>query len=283
MGTQPSLLEVSFRKIVEKELTEDFGSGGDITSDLLVQSDIEISARIVSRQEGILAGDKVVDCAFEVVDPRLSVEWLISDGQVLSEGAGVASIVGRASSILKAERTALNFLGHLSGVATATRRMVDAVADTKAKICCTRKTTPTLRALEKYAVRVGGGINHRFGLDSGILIKDNHIVISGGITEALSKIGRRGPNTAVEIEVDTLEQLREALDCGVGSILLDNMDNSTLSEAVKICNGRALLEASGNVTIDSVRAIAETGVDYISSGWITHSSPVVDFGLDLAF
>jgi len=277
------LPEILFRNLVEKSLTEDLGSGGDITSDRLIKQEVEISAGILSRQQGVLAGDMVAGLTFDIVDSNLSIDWKVSDGQVLSPGTIVAVIVGAASSILKAERTALNFLGHLSGVATATNEMVVAVAGTNAKICCTRKTTPGLRALEKYAVRVGGGVNHRYGLDGGVLIKDNHIAISGGVSNAFKMIGDIGPDIGVEIEVDTLEQFEEALSCGARSILLDNMDNAALSEAVKTNNGKALLEASGNVTLDSVGAIAATGVDYISSGWITHSSPVLDFGLDLAF
>ena len=276
------LPEIIYRDIVEKALAEDLGSGGDITSGRLIQQEIEISAEIVARQQGVLAGSKVADLAFEIVDSGLFIDQKCFDGQVLSPGTTVMVIVGRASSILTAERTALNFLSHLSGVATATNEMVSAVADTGAKICCTRKTTPGLRALEKYAVRVGGGVNHRYSLDGGVLIKDNHISICGGVSRVFEEIGDLGPDIAVEIEVDTLDQLREALKCGARSILLDNMDNATLREAVEMCKGQASLEASGNVTLDSVGAIASTGVDYISSGWITHSSPALDFGLDLA-
>ena len=276
------LPEIIYRDIVEKALAEDLGSGGDITSGRLIQQEIEISAEIVVRQQGVLAGSKVADLAFEIVDSGLFIDRKCFDGQVLSPGTTVMVIVGRASSILTAERTALNFLSHLSGVATATNEMVSAVADTGAKICCTRKTTPGLRSLEKYAVRVGGGVNHRYSLDGGVLIKDNHISICGGVSRVFEEIGDLGPDIAVEIEVDTLDQLREALKCGARSILLDNMDNATLREAVEMCKGQASLEASGNVTLDSVGAIASTGVDYISSGWITHSSPALDFGLDLA-
>ena len=276
------LPEIIYRDIVEKALAEDLGSGGDITSGRLIQQEIQFSAEIVARQRGVLAGSKVADLAFEIVDSGLFIERKCFDGQVLSPGTTVMVIVGRASSILTAERTALNFLSHLSGVATATNEMVSAVADTGAKICCTRKTTPGLRSLEKYAVRVGGGVNHRYSLDGGVLIKDNHISICGGVSRVFEEIGDLGPDIAVEIEVDTLDQLREALKCGARSILLDNMDNATLREAVEMCKGQASLEASGNVTLDSVGAIASTGVDYISSGWITHSSPALDFGLDLA-
>ena len=275
------LPEVVFLELIRKALAEDLGSGGDITSDQMINREIDISAKIVARQQGILAGDKVAALTFDMVDSSLSIDWKIFDGQLVSPDTTVAVVTGTACSILQAERTALNFLSHLSGVASATHEMVATVAGTGAKICCTRKTTPGLRALEKYAVRVGGGVNHRYSLDGGILIKDNHVAISGGISSAFKKINDIGPDIGVQIEVDTLEQLREALHCGARSILLDNMDNITLSAAVDINKGKAVLEASGNVTLDSVGAIAATGVDYISSGWITHSSPSLDFGLDL--
>ena len=276
-----SLPEVVFLELVRKALAEDLGSGGDITSDRMINQEIDISAKIVARQQGVLAGDKVAALTFDMVDSSLSIDWEIFDGQLVLPDTTVAVVTGTACSILQAERTALNFLSHLSGVASATHEMVAAVTGTGAKICCTRKTTPGLRALEKYAVRVGGGVNHRYSLDGGILIKDNHVAISGGISSAFKKINDIGPDIGVQIEVDTLEQLREALHCGARSILLDNMDNITLSAAVDINKGKAVLEASGNVTLDSVGAIAATGVDYISSGWITHSSPSLDFGLDL--
>jgi nicotinate-nucleotide pyrophosphorylase (carboxylating) len=276
-----SLPEVVFLELVRKALAEDLGSGGDITSDRMINQEIDISAKIVARQQGVLAGDKVAALTFDMVDSSLSIDWEIFDGQLVLPDTTVAVVTGTACSILQAERTALNFLSHLSGVASATHEMVATVAGTGAKICCTRKTTPGLRALEKYAVRVGGGVNHRYSLDGGILIKDNHVAISGGISSAFKKINDIGPDIGVQIEVDSLEQLREALHCGARSILLDNMDNTTLSAAVEINKGKAVLEASGNVTLDSVGAIAATGVDYISSGWITHSSPSLDFGLDL--
>jgi nicotinate-nucleotide pyrophosphorylase (carboxylating) len=275
-----SLPEVVFLELVRKALAEDLGSGGDITSDRMINQEIDISAKIVARQQGVLAGDKVAALTFDMVDSSLSIDWEIFDGQLVLPDTTVAVVTGTACSILQAERTALNFLSHLSGVASATHEMVATVAGTGAKICCTRKTTPGLRALEKYAVRVGGGVNHRYSLDGGILIKDNHVAISGGISSAFKKINDIGPDIGVQIEVDSLEQLREALHCGARSILLDNMDNTTLSAAVEINKGKAVLEASGNVTLDSVGAIAATGVDYISSGWITHSSPSLDFGLD---
>jgi len=266
---------------VKRTLTEDLGAGGDITSERLIDQDLEISAQIVARGPGMIAGDSVAALTFKTVDPNLSIGQHVSDGEVLAKGTVVAEIKGLARSILSAERTALNFLGHLSGIATATHRMVTAVANTKSKICCTRKTTPGLRGLEKYAVRIGGGVNHRFGLDGGLLIKDNHIAIAGGIPNALELVGDTGPDIGLEIEVDSLDQLKEALGLGAKSILLDNMTNEMLIEAVRINDGQAFLEASGNVTLDSVEGIASTGVDYISSGWITHSAPVLDFGLDV--
>ena len=193
----------------------------------------------------------------------------------------MATAEGLTRSILAAERTALNFLGHLSGVATATRTLVAAVAGTDARICCTRKTTPGLRSLEKQAVRAGGGVNHRYGLGDAILIKDNHVTASGGVAEAIGGARKQSePDTAIDIEVNTLKQLNEALEAGATAVLLDNMDQPDLRRAVEVTDGRARLEASGRVIAETVCAIAETGVDYISSGWITHSAPVIDFGLD---
>ncbi len=203
------------------------------------------------------------------------------DGSDVQPGDTIMAIEGKARSILTGERVALNFLGHLSGIATTTRAMVRAVEGTGARICCTRKTTPNLRAFEKYAVRCGGGANHRFGLDDGVLIKDNHIAAAGGITAAIkSARAHIGHMVKIEIEVDTLQQLSEALEAGAEVIMLDNMGPAELKEAVALTGGRAVLEASGRVTLDSVRTIAESGVDIISAGWITHSAPCLDIGLD---
>jgi nicotinate-nucleotide pyrophosphorylase (carboxylating) len=222
-----------------------------------------------------------VSLTFKLVDPTVELRFEADEGASIEAGEVVATVAGPTRSILTAERTALNFLGHLSGVATATGTLVAAVAGTDVRICCTRKTIPGLRALEKQAVRAGGGANHRYGLGDAILIKDNHVAASGGVAAAIGAARRQsGPATTIEIEVDTLDQLDEALEAGATAVLLDNMALPDLLRAVEMTAGRAVLEASGRVTAETVRAIAETGVHYISSGWITHSAPVVDFGLD---
>ena len=230
----------------------------------------------------MLAGLALAECAFREVDPAVTFEALRRDGDALAPGDVVAEIAGPARAILAGERVALNFLCHLSGVATATRDLVDRVAHTRARICDTRKTLPGLRAFEKYAVRCGGGANHRFGLDDAILIKDNHIAVAGGVAAAIEAArGFAGHLVKIEVEVDTLDQLREAMTAGPDAVLLDNMTPDQLAEAVRIIGGRAIAEASGNVTATTVAAIAEAGVDRISSGWITHSAPSLDLGLDI--
>jgi nicotinate-nucleotide pyrophosphorylase (carboxylating) len=282
-GDAVPLLEILIEDVVRRALAEDLGQAGDITTRSVITPSARTRAVIVARGEGILAGAQAATLAFTLVDSGLTVRFTVHDGSTVARGDVVAKVEGAARSVLTAERTALNFLGHLSGVATATHKLVQAVEGTNAKICCTRKTTPGLRALEKYAVRAGGGVNHRLGLDGAILIKDNHIAVAGGVSQALAAAqASAGPLTPIEIEVDTLDQLDEAIDGGASVILLDNMPPSVLSEAVEKVDGRAHLEASGNVTVDTVRGIAETGVDYISSGWITHSAPILDFGLDLS-
>jgi nicotinate-nucleotide pyrophosphorylase (carboxylating) len=267
--------------VVRHALEEDLGRAGDITSNLTIAAGATAKATLVARKPGTIAGIIVAECAFKLVDPALSFDVEVPDGSTVAAGKTLAVVEGAARSILTAERVALNFAGHLSGVATATRALVDAVSGTHAKIVCTRKTTPGLRVLEKYAVRCGGGLNHRFGLDDAVLIKDNHIVAAGGIKSAVERV-RAGVAhmTKIEVEVDTLAQLEEALALGVDTILLDNMAPDMLRRAVAAAKGRAVLEASGNVTLTAVRAIAETGVDYISSGAITHSAPNLDVGLD---
>jgi nicotinate-nucleotide pyrophosphorylase (carboxylating) len=238
-------------------------------------------AILVARKPGIIAGLVAAECTFNLVDPALRVTVEIPDGSKVEAGARLAVIEGSARSILTAERVALNFAGHLSGIATATRALVDAVAGTKARIVETRKTTPGLRLLEKYAVRCGGGFNHRFGLDDAVLIKDNHLVAAGGIAPAIERVrAGLGHMAKIELEVDSLAQLEEALSLGVDTILLDNMSPDDLKRAVATTKGRAVLEASGNITLVTVRAISETGVDYISSGAITHSAPNLDVALD---
>ncbi|HWA90915.1 MAG TPA: carboxylating nicotinate-nucleotide diphosphorylase [Rhizomicrobium sp.] len=267
--------------IVRHALEEDLGRAGDVTSDLIVPPERRLTARLVARKPGTIAGLIASEAAFRLADASLSIKIATPDGNRAEAGAVLAFIEGSARGILTAERVALNFLGHLCGVATATRALVDAVAGTKARIVCTRKTTPGLRVLEKYAVRCGSGFNHRFGLDDAVLIKDNHLVAAGGIAAALARVrAGLGHMTKIELEVDSLEQLEEALALKIDTILLDNMQPADLKRAVAMAKGRAVLEASGNVTLATVRAIADTGVDYISSGAITHSAPSLDVALD---
>jgi nicotinate-nucleotide pyrophosphorylase (carboxylating) len=266
---------------VRHALEEDLGRAGDITTELTIPADKRITARLAARKDGTIAGLIAAQCAFRLVDPEVQFEVEIPDGSRASKGAVLATLKGSARAILTGERVALNFTGHLSGVATATRALVDAVEGTNARIVCTRKTTPGLRVLEKYAVRCGGGFNHRFGLDDAVLIKDNHLVAAGGIKPAVERVrSGLGHMTKIELEVDTLAQLEDALSIGVDTILLDNMGTDDLKRAVELAKGRAVLEASGNVTLATVRAIAGTGVDYISSGAITHSAANLDVGLD---
>ncbi|MDE2462833.1 MAG: carboxylating nicotinate-nucleotide diphosphorylase, partial [Alphaproteobacteria bacterium] len=253
--------------VVRAALEEDLGRAGDLTSDLTVPAQAMARAQLVARKPGTIAGLIAAETAFRLIDPGVVFHCERPDGSVVTAGTVLATIEGPARSLLSAERVALNFAGHLSGVATATRALVEAVAGTHARIVCTRKTLPGLRTLQKYAVRCGGGFNHRFGLDDAVLIKDNHLVASGGIAAAVTRLRTGlGHMVRIELEVDTLRQLEEALDLGVDAILLDNMSISDLRAAVTLCRGRAVLEASGNVTLDTARAIAETGVDYISSG-----------------
>lgn len=267
--------------LVKAALVEDLGRAGDITSDLVVPSDRRAEAKLVARKEGTIAGLVAAAAAFRAVDPALGIVIETPDGSRAKAGTLLASIEGRARSLLGAERVALNFVGHLSGIATATRALVDAVTGTKAKIVCTRKTTPGLRALEKYAVRCGGGFNHRFGLDDAVLIKDNHLAVAGGVKPAIERVREGlGHMAKIALEVDSLAQLEEALALGVDTILLDNMSLNDLKRAVALAHGKAVLEASGNITVTTVRAVAETGVDYISSGAITHSAPNLDIALD---
>jgi nicotinate-nucleotide pyrophosphorylase (carboxylating) len=272
------LIEPSVRAALE----EDLGRAGDITSALTIEDGSDTIARLVARKPGRIAGLNCAEIAFRLVDPSLAFNAALADGDAVNAGDLLATIEGGARSLLTGERVALNFLGHLSGVATATAALVDAVAGTKARIVCTRKTIPGLRTLQKYAVRCGGGFNHRFGLDDAVLVKDNHIAAAGGIGPALSRLrAGLGHMVRIEVEVDTLDQLEEALGLGVETVLLDNMAPETLRQAVALADGRATLEASGNVTLATVRAIAESGVDYISSGAITHSVMNLDIGLDI--
>ncbi|HEY4275242.1 MAG TPA: carboxylating nicotinate-nucleotide diphosphorylase [Rhizomicrobium sp.] len=272
------LIEAQIRQALE----EDLGRSGDVTSDLTIPADQIGSARLAARKPGRVAGLVAAEIAFRLIDPSVKFEIAIPDGSAVEAGAILATVSGPVRAILTGERVALNFAGHLSGVATATAALVDAVKGTKARIVCTRKTLPNLRILQKYAVRCGGGFNHRFGLDDAVLIKDNHIAAAGGIAPVLTRVrAGLGHMAKVEIEVDTLAQLEEALSLGADTILLDNMSSDDLKRAVALAKGRAVLEASGNVTLQTVRAIAETGVDYISSGAITHSVVNLDIGLDI--
>ena len=268
--------------VVRAALLEDLGRAGDITTDAVAPAEARVEAVIAARQPGVLAGLDAALLAFELLDPALRIERLRADGDRISRGETVAQINGRARGVLGAERTALNLLSRISGVATATRALADAIAGYKAKIVCTRKTTPGLRTLEKEAVRLGGGANHRFGLDDAMLIKDNHIALAGGVRQALERARRHaGHLVKIELEVDTLDQLAEALEVGVDAVLLDNMTPETLRRAVAMVDGRAVTEASGRINLETAPAIAATGVDLISSGWITHSAPILDLGLDI--
>jgi nicotinate-nucleotide pyrophosphorylase (carboxylating) len=267
--------------IVRRALEEDLGRAGDITTEATIAPDQMARAVIAAREPGVVSGLIAGDLAFRLIDPSVRLAPRAPDGSIVAAGEAIATLEGPARAILTAERVALNFIGHLSGVATATHRLVSRIAGTNARIICTRKTTPGLRVLEKYAVRCGGGLNHRFGLDDAVLVKDNHIAAAGGIEAVVGALrGRLGPMVKIELEVDTLEQLETALALGIDAILLDNMPPETMQRAVAITRGRAKLEASGGVTLDRVRAIAQSGVDYISSGAITHSARNLDLGLD---
>jgi nicotinate-nucleotide pyrophosphorylase (carboxylating) len=276
------MLRLLVEPIVRAALLEDLGRAGDITTDAVVPEDARVEAVMVARQAGVLAGLEAGLLAFELLDPGLRLERLCAEGSRVERGQAVARISGPARPVLAAERTALNFICRLSGVATATRSLADAIVGHKARIVCTRKTTPGLRILEKEAVRLGGGANHRFGLDDAMLIKDNHIALAGGVGPALERArAHAGHLVKIELEVDTLDQLAEALDHRVDAVLLDNMDPPTLRRAVAMVDGRAVTEASGRITRETAPAIAAAGVDLISSGWITHSAPILDLGLDI--
>ncbi|MDO9415068.1 carboxylating nicotinate-nucleotide diphosphorylase [Pararhizobium sp.] len=267
--------------IIRAALLEDLGLAGDVTSNAVIPAGAQSSVVLSARQPGVLAGLDAARLAFELINPEIHFEAHIEDGTLLQPVDVIATVSGPSRGLLTAERTALNILSHLSGIASATAGLVEAVRGTKAQIVCTRKTTPGLRALEKYAVRAGGGMNHRFALHDALLIKDNHIAIVGSIAEAIRRAKENaGHMVKIEVEVDTLEQLADVLEIGVDAVLLDNMAPDTLRRAVAMVAGRALTEASGRVTKASVAAIAASGVDLISSGWSTHSAPALDIGLD---
>jgi nicotinate-nucleotide pyrophosphorylase (carboxylating) len=268
---------------VRRALDEDLGRGGDVTSTATIPETTQAHAVMIARQSGIIAGLPLAVTAFRQLSADIHIKAHVRDGEAVGAGIHVLTIAGPARAVLTAERTALNFVGRLSGIATLTADYVRHTVGTNMRICCTRKTTPGLRALEKYAVRCGGGFNHRFGLDDAVLIKDNHIAVAGGIRPVLERARARiGHLVKIEIEVDTLDQLAEVLDTGMADVvLLDNMDIATLREAVAMADGRVVLEASGGVTRDSIRHIAATGVDYASSGALTHSAPNFDIALDI--
>src|SRR5690242_3695840 len=268
---------------VTRALEEDLGRAGDITSTATIPQDRDGRAALVAREAGVIAGLPLVAAAFYRLAPQIAIAPHARDGDLAQRGAMLMTISGNARAMLAAERVALNFVGHLSGIATATAAFVKRIAHTKARIVCTRKTTPGLRALEKYAVRCGGGYNHRFGLDDAILIKDNHIAVAGGIRPVLERAkATAGHLVKIEIEVDSLAQLQEVLDTGLADVvLIDNFDLAAMRKAVEMVAGRLVIEASGGITLESAAAIAETGVDYLSSGALTHSVQNLDIGLDI--
>lgn len=279
--TIPSLPMLMLEPVVRAALLEDLGRAGDITTDAIVPATARAETVLVARQPGVVAGLDLAATAFRLVDPAIKIEVERPDGTRLAPGDRIATIAGPARGMLTAERVALNFLGHLSGVASAAATLVEAVRGHKARICCTRKTMPGMRAVQKYAVRVGGGSNHRFGLDDAVLIKDNHVAVAGGIGPAI-RAARDGVGhlVKIEVEVDTLAQLDEAMAIGVDAVLLDNMTPEQLTQAVRTIDGRAIAEASGRITPQTAPAIAASGVDLISAGWLTHSVSVLDIGLD---
>ena len=277
----PPLPAIMIEPVVRATLLEDLGRAGDLTTDSIVPANATTRCALMARQHGVVAGLDFALMAFRLIDPRIECHVERHDGSRLKPGDLIATVSGPARGILTGERTALNFLCHLSGVASATRGIADAIAGTRAQVCCTRKTMPGLRAAQKYAVRVGGGSNHRFGLDDAVLIKDNHVAIAGGVKNAVER-ARAGVGhlVKIELEVDTLEQLAEAMALGVDAVLLDNMGPDMLREAVGMVAGRAITEASGRIRPETARPIAESGVDLMSVGWLTHSAAVLDIGLD---
>lgn len=281
-ASKPSRLVVE--PLVRAALLEDLAHGSDLTTDAIVPLELRTTARIVARADGVIAGLDAALLAFELLEPgAVQVHRSIDDGEAVNRGGLVAALEGPAAVLLTGERTMLNLLCRLSGIATATRSLVNAVAGTRAKVVDTRKTTPGLRVLEKYAVRCGGGGNHRFGLDDAVLIKDNHLALAGSIREAVARVrAHAGHMVKIEVEVETLDQLREALREPIDAVLLDNMEPAMLQDAVRIVDGLVITEASGSVRPQTIAAIAATGVDLISVGWLTHSAPALDLGLDIA-
>ncbi len=282
-------LDVS--KLIRAALAEDLGGQGDVTTAALVPPDAVVTAYFVTRRAGLVAGLEIIGQVFDVLSAvipaqaggRVEIHYHAKDGDFVVPQTRLATVTGSAAAILTAERTALNFITHLSGIATATHTLQQKIAHTKAKVCDTRKTTPGLRELEKYAVRCGGGANHRMGLFDMVMIKDNHIAVLGGnITAAIAKARAAQPGLTIAVEVESLDQLRTALSARADRIMLDNMPVPIMREAVEITANQAILEATGGVNADNIAAIAETGVDFISVGAITHSAPALDIGLDFA-
>ncbi|MGQ9631897.1 MAG: carboxylating nicotinate-nucleotide diphosphorylase [bacterium] len=277
----PLTIDPSILSVIDDALREDIHTG-DVTTEAIVDRGVRAFAEIVAKESGVIAGLGVAEAVFRRVDGEVDFTGMVQDSEAVGAGTVVAKIRGRARGILTAERVALNFLQRMSGIATKTAEIARLIEGTKVKILDTRKTTPGLRALEKYAVRAGGGFNHRMGLYDMILVKDNHIALAGGISRALESIRRRTPHTLkIEVETKTLDEVAEALRCGADIIMLDNMDLETMRRAVKLVDGRALLEASGGVNEGNVRAVAETGVDYISIGALTHSAKAMDLSLEV--
>ncbi len=276
------LPRVMTEPLVRSALREDLGRGGDVTTNATVAPGQRASATLVARDGGVVAGADLAALAFELLAPSVRLDGALPDGSVVVPGQLIATVHAPAGALLTAERVALNLLSHLSGVATATAQLVDAIRHSRTKVCCTRKTTPGLRAVEKHAVLAGGGVNHRLGLDGAVLIKDNHVALAGGVAAAVHRVRARvGHMTPIQVEVDTLDQLGELLTDPVHAVLLDNMDPDQLTEAVMLVDGRMITEASGRITAQTAPAIAATGVDLISAGWLTHSAPSLDIGLDL--
>ena len=280
---EPALDDVLLKPLIEDALAEDLGRRGDVTSQATIPADMQAQLQIKARQSGVICGMDLARLSFALVDANIEFVAQVQDGETVAAGAVLATVKGNARHLLTAERTALNFMTHLSGIATATRQIVDSVAQYPAQITCTRKTIPGLRIVQKYAVRCGGGRNHRLGLDDAILIKDNHIAIAGDIKTAIEQAQHfAGHLIPIEVEVDTLEQLEQALEAGVSLVLLDNMSPEVLSQAVAMCKGRAKTEASGGITPETVQAAASTGVDFIAMGYLTHSTTALDIGLDFS-
>lgn len=281
--TEPTLDEVLLKPLVQAALTEDLGRRGDITSQATIPADRQAQLQIKARQAGVICGMDLARLSFALVDAQIEFIAQVTDGERVAAGTVLAIVRGNARHLLTAERTALNFMTHLSGIATDTQNIVDSIAEYPAQITCTRKTIPGLRIIQKYAVRCGGGRNHRLGLDDAILIKDNHIAIAGDIKTAIQQAQEfAGHLIPIEVEVDTLEQLSQALDAGASLVLLDNMTPDILSQAVAMCKGRAKTEASGGITPETVQAVAKAGVDFIAMGYLTHSSTALDIGLDFS-